>query len=328
MTSTTTRLSAVLTAVVLFLGVAGCSLDPSRMASSARSSSGGRAITVEFTNALNLPEGADVTVNGLRVGSVTGVVLRGGRVDVDTLVAQDARIAADATASIRQNTVLGDPYVAIVSSGSGAAMQGSTIPLARTTSPPPLEDTLAVLSNFIRGGSIEDIQDVMRSVNSAMPERAQTGRVARIASIDLASLASDTGRLDELVDGLNRTATTLIPRLPRLVEQFGPAGLHYWKQVSDVFAQIGIVLPSIGSIFEGGYWLMPLLTNVDQSLTAGVGVINAVGTNEPQIRKLFTDHVFPWVQRPSMNIVSISSPQGEQMVGTMTRLLRMIGATR
>lgn len=315
--------------VALLTMVVGCSLNPGDMASAVRSAGSGTPITVQFDNALNLPEGADVTLNGLRVGSVTTVALNGDHVDVDARVQSDARISADATASIRQNTVLGDPYLAIESPNSGRPLAaGDVITLARTTSPPPLEDTLAVLSNFVNGGSIQNMQDVIRSVNSALPQHTQTQRVADIAARDLRSLAADTRRIDTMLGGLNTTSEAVIPHLGLLSEELSAPGMHYWSQLSALFSGIGIVLPSIGSVFAGGFWLMPLLRSVDGSIHTVRDGIDAVGQNDQSLRSFLTDHLFPFLQKPSLNIVSANSPQGEEMIGNMTRLLRMMGAIR
>ena len=223
------RIWGVLVAAAMVVGFGGCSLNPSEMASSVRSSGSGKTLKLQFANTLNMPEGADVTLNGLRVGSVKDVVLRRGYVDV-TATLDDVRISADATASIRQSTVLGDPYVSIRASGTGPSLTGGTIPLSGTISPPALEDTLVVLANFVNAGSIQDMQEVIRSVNAALPEIKQTQRVANIAAVDLKSLAKDTTRIDTMIEGLDKTSRTIIPRLPKIEKLFNPDGMHYWDQ--------------------------------------------------------------------------------------------------
>jgi len=305
----------------------GCSLNPSDMASSIRSSGGGKTLTLQFTNTLNMPEGADVTLNGLRVGSVKDVVLRRGYVDV-TATVDDVRISADATAAIRQSTVLGDPYVSIRASGTGPELAESTIPLAGTISPPALEDTLVVLANFVNAGSIQDMQDVIRSVNAALPEIKQTQRVANIAAVDLRSVARDTSRIDTLIKGLNDTSKTVIPRLPKIEEMFNPAGMHYWDQMSRLFGNIGIVLPSIGSVFEGGFWLVPMLDSLNDTADTLVGVGTAIGENDALIRKFLTENLQPFMKKPGLDIVSLRTPEGQNVITDMVRLLKMLGAVR
>jgi phospholipid/cholesterol/gamma-HCH transport system substrate-binding protein len=320
--------TGLLVIAIIAVILAGCSLNPGDLASSVRSAGDGQSVTVKFANTLNLPEGADVTLNGLRVGSVTEVALRGDHVDVAAKLEHGVRIAAEATASIRQNTVLGDPYLAIRGPETGPALAGGVIPLSRTTAPPPLEDTLAVVANFVNGGSIQNMQDVIRSVNTALPDMAQTKRVAKIAAIDMHSLAVDTRHIDTMITGLDRTSRTVIPRLAKMEEMLSPAGMHYWSQLSRLFSGIGIVLPSIGSVFEGGFWLMPMLTEIDGSIQTVRQGVDAIGENDELLRKFLSNSLFPFMRKPGLDIVSARSPQGEEMIGNMTKVLRILGAIR
>jgi phospholipid/cholesterol/gamma-HCH transport system substrate-binding protein len=308
--------------------VAGCAVDPGTFTSSVRSGGGDRTLTIRFADALNLPTGTDVTLNGLRIGSVSSVRLHRSRVDIVAKVRENSRITTDAAASIRQDTVLGDPYVAILSSVSAPLLEGDTIELERTASAPPLEDTLSVVANFVNAGSIQDIEKVMRSANTALPHRKQTTRVARIASIDLRSLAADTRRIDQMLDGLDATAGTVNRWLPSLSQALAPKGMHWWSQLSNASGGIGVLLPSIGSVFEGGMWLMPMLTRLNGSADVMVEWVHAVARNDDQIRKFVVDNFFPFVQSPRMNIVTATAAEGQEMIGTITRLLRMLGAVR
>lgn len=321
------RIWGVLVAAAMVVGVGGCSLNPSEMASSVRSSGSGKTLKLQFANTLNMPEGADVTLNGLRVGSVKDVVLRRGYVDV-TATLDDVRISADATASIRQSTVLGDPYVSIRASGTGPSLTGGTIPLSGTISPPALEDTLVVLANFVNAGSIQDMQEVIRSVNAALPEIKQTQRVANIAAVDLKSLAKDTTRIDTMIEGLDKTSRTIIPRLPKIEKMFNPDGMHYWDQMSRLFGNIGIVLPSIGSVFEGGFWLVPMLNSVNNTADTLVGMGPAIADNDALIRKFLTENLQPFMKKPGLDIVSMRTPEGQNVISEMLRVLKMLGAVQ
>lgn len=309
--------------------LSGCGLNPGEMASSVRSTGDGDRLTLQFTDTLNLPEGSDVTLNGSKVGSVTQVHLQPGHVDVDTTLMSGVRIPAAARASIRQNTVLGDPYVAVVSTGVDPGRMltsGGMIPLSQTTSPPPLEDTLAVVATFVNGGSIQTMQDVIRKINEALPDATQTKRVARISAIDLGDLSQGTTLIDQTIRGLDATARTIAARAPDIDAMLSPEGMHYWSQLSKLFSGIGVVLPSIGSVFEGGYWLMPLLTEVDGSIGTVRSTIDAIGANPPALEKFLSQSLFPFIRKPGLEIVSATTPDGRELIGDVTKLLRMLGA--
>lgn len=337
------RLSAVYAPARRWLGVfsacvavvsvvVGCGLSPGPMASSVRQVGGGDEITVSFANTLNLPEGADVTLNGTKVGSVNDVHLRGDHVDAVTELKSGVRIPAGARASIRQDTVLGDPYVAIEAksghTGQEYLARGAVIPVTRTTSPPPLEDTLAVLSNFVNGGSIQDMQTVVRLINGALPVYRQTQRVAKISAVDLKSLAGGTDQIDGMLSALDKTAGAVIPRLNDITDMLSPEGMHYWSNISAAFKQLGVVIPSIGSVFEGGYWLVPMLTEVNGSIYTVRDGIDAIGSNQQLIRNFLSDKLFPFIKKPRMNVVSATSPDGQEVLGNVEKVLRMLGAIR
>lgn len=322
-------LAAIALSVVLALMTASCSLSPGPMSTSLRQASGGQKITVSFANIVNLPEGADVTLNGTKVGSVNSVLLRSDHVDAITTLKDDVRIPTAAQASIRQDTVLGDPYVAIETpgeSGTDYLNSGGVIPTSSTTSPPTLEDTLAVLANFINGGSVQNMQDVIRSVNTALPDIDQTRRVADIAAVDMKDLAGGTERIDDMLAALDATAASVIPRLDDITDMFSPEGMQYWGNISEAFEQLGVVIPSIGSVFEGGYWLVPMLSEVNGSIYTVRDGIDAIGSNDIALRKFLSDKLFPFVRRPSMDIVSATTPDGQQVLANIEKVLRMLGA--
>ncbi|MCR8898615.1 MlaD family protein [Gordonia sp. GONU] len=324
------RVAAAAAAALVAVVLGGCTLNPGELASSVRSAGDGETITVQFDDTLNLPEGSDVTFNGAKVGSVTGVELRGDHVDVNAKLTGRVRIPVDVTASIRQNTVLGDPYVALVATSGGTEVveSGGLIPLSQTTSPPPLEDTLAVVANFVNGGSIQNMQDVIRTMNTALPDIRQTRRVAKISAIDLSSLSAGTDLIDGMIRGLDATALAVIPHLPAAEQMLSDEGMHYWSQLGKLFSGIGIVLPSIGSVFEGGYWLMPLLRGVDGSIGTVRQGIDAIGSNQAQLQQFLSKSLFPFLRKPGLEIVSASTPDGQEIIGDVTKVLRMLGAVR
>ncbi|GAC51843.1 Mce family protein [Gordonia amicalis NBRC 100051 = JCM 11271] len=157
------------------VGVGACSLTPNDLPSVRAGVSSDYSITLQFANILNLPQGADVMMNGLRVGTVESTSQTPQGVDVVAGLAGDTKIPVGSTAIIRQNTLLGDTYVALTpaqddgASGAGFLGDGGIIGLDKTTSPPPLEDTIAVLAYFVNGGTIQKVQDTMATLNQTMP---------------------------------------------------------------------------------------------------------------------------------------------------------------
>ncbi|WP_116040767.1 MCE family protein [Amycolatopsis palatopharyngis] len=101
-----------------------------------------------FTDAHGLNPGTDVTVAGVRVGTVTGLKLVDGhaRVTFDTISAQ--HVPADVRAVVRYADLLGARYLALVAEEDAAAAElapGATIPLDRTR---PALDLTALFNGF------------------------------------------------------------------------------------------------------------------------------------------------------------------------------------
>lgn len=267
-TAGTRRLTAtavVLMSLTIALSMSACSLTPTDFPSPRAGVETDYSVTIQFESALNLPIGADVMLNGIRVGEVESLTDGGNSIDAAVGLAIDSRIPYATKAIIRQNTLLGDTYVALTPPvGNRADTQymrdGDVIGLEHSVSPPQLEDTIAVLAYFVNGGSIQKVQDSMVSLNNAMPPADEVRKLAATVSVDLADLAARTDEVDRTLNGLDSFAKSFDNRAPELQAVFSPEGAHYWNRIaSAVVGHISTLLPSLGSIFAGGHWLVPML---------------------------------------------------------------------
>ncbi len=327
------RITARTVVPALFVAmVAGCSLNPGTLATQVQSAGGGQSLSIHFASVLNLTDGADVNLNGVRVGHVRAVTLGPEYANVDVVLDGDQRVPASARAAIRQSTVLGDSFVSLDAEPAdierAAAEDVREIPLKQTTAPPPLENTLAVLANFVNGGSVHDAQQVVDMINRSFPSAQQTARVADIAAVDMRSLAGGTTSLDTMLTAIDNLTGVVNNRSTALREMLSPGAMQYWNELSLGLQQVGIVLPSVGSVFQGGFWLNPMLTEVNGSIGIVRGGIDAVGQNEDLIRQFLTKNLFPFLKRPDMTIVAADSPQGANVLDGADRILRMLGAIK
>ncbi len=325
-----TRLVVLLTGLVTL--VTGCTLSPENI-TLPQSGGSGDTVRIHFESILNLPTGATVTFEGAKVGIVSGMSLRSDDAVVTARLNKGVRLPAESTAEIRSDTVLGDAYVAVWApsdSVGNAEMlgDGGAIPITQTASPPVLENTLAVLSTFVNGGSIGRFEEAIRNLNSAFPNQKQTRRVARIAAIDLRSLAHGTRTIDRTFAAFEAVNDVMVPRIGRIQQMLNPAGMHYWKLIADSFGGLGVVIPSIGSVFEGGYWLVPVIKSLNGSVYTVRDGIDAVGSNADLLNKFLSDNLFPFLRKPEFKVVSATGPDGRDMLEQYTKLLRMLGAVR
>jgi virulence factor Mce-like protein len=331
---TMTRALAVVVAAAVVILTAGCSFGPNELPSVRAGVSSDYEATLQFSSVLNLPPGADVVMNGLRVGQVQD--LRPGEKGIDVTVGltDDIKVPANVRAIIRQNTLLGDTYIALTpdvesEAGPPYLSEGGVVPVERTTSPPQLEDTIAVLAYFVNGGSIQKIQDTMATLNKTMPQQDDLHKLASIVAVDLKDLAGNTSEIDRTLEGFNGVSLSVTDRSDQLKAVFGDEGIYYWKRVAkSLVGHISTLLPSVGSIFEGGLWLIPMLNSLADTGEAGRGTWDRAPEATTALSNFLRTTLLPFSENPSVNITSVRVGDGKQLIGDATTILRMLGAVR
>jgi phospholipid/cholesterol/gamma-HCH transport system substrate-binding protein len=293
---------------------------------------GGYDIVIQFSNVLNLPDRAKVVMDGTSVGVVTKVAATSRQVDVTARIGSTVVVPSNIHAALQQATVLGDIYVALDRpqtdhSAVPALSPGGRIPLAHTTSPPQLEDTIANLANFVSSGSIQRIQNTIIGLNRVTPPgEGAVRKVASQVAADLTDLSNNLDLVDQWLNSVSETAEDMHNRIPYWQDILSPEGLlgNYRDQVMASY--FSIALPSIGSIFLGGYWLVPLL----HSLADAMGSLQhskwAFEQEYPAWQRLFVDLFLPQDKHPAINITSIVGPDGRELSGNVQQVLRILGA--
>ena len=94
-----------------------------------------------LSHTAGLRVGEDVQVAGVPVGTVTGIELADGVVEVDFTVSDDVRLGDRTTASVEVATLLGTHHLAVDPQGEGE-LPDATVPLERTAVPFNLQDVL------------------------------------------------------------------------------------------------------------------------------------------------------------------------------------------
>lgn len=290
----------------------------------------GYTVVLEFANALNLPEHAKVVMDGTTVGIVDQVELAKDSVNVTARIDPAVTVPSDTRAVLQQATVLGDIYVALdrpAESTAPALTQNGRIPLAQTTSPPQLEDTIASLSNFIGSGSIQRIQNTILGINRVTPdEQARISAIAARMSTDLADLSNNIDTVDVWLNGVAQTAQVVAVRSPQLQYWFTPTGMRSFDRASEASKYISKMLPSVGSIYTGGYWLVPFLRSLGYAMGAVQKSKWAVEGEYRPWREFFTDTFLPQDKYPAMNITSVQTADGREISTNVEDVLRMLGA--
>ena len=328
------RWACAVVTVATAVAVSSCaSINVNALPQPGNSYRDGYDIVLEFDNALNLPDRAKVVLDGTTVGVVTKVAVTSAHVDVTARLGSAVVVPSNIHGALQQATVLGDIYVALRRAqdqqAAPALSPGGTIPLAQTTSPPQLEDTIATLANFVSSGSIQRVQNTIISIDRVQPPGGQAAirKLASQVSADLSDLSKNMEQVDQWFNAVTDTAGVMHSLRPMYADWFSPNGLKAWTFNSDLGVAIATLLPSVGSIWLGGYWVVPLL----HSLAGAVGALQQgkwdFEREAPAFRRIFQNLFLAEDKYPAINITSIVGPDGREMSNDVHNVLRILGAT-
>ena len=194
--------------VVLIILVITVGLQPERLLSWATA----LRYQALFTEAGGITTGNDVTVSGIKVGSVSSVGLVNGDALVDFTIDGKYALGSETTAHIRTGTLLGERVLALESEGSGTLDRSQTIPTSRTTSPYSLTDAVSDLT-----------------ANSAATDTEQLNQSLDTLAATLDQVAPQLG---PTFDGLSRLSQSLNNRNESLAELLRTAG-----DVTEIFSE-------------------------------------------------------------------------------------------
>ncbi len=175
---------------------------------------GGYDVKVEFTDVLDLVQQSSVKVNDVTVGSVSKIELSpGGYTAVVTVsLKDDVVLPENATASLRQTSLLGEKFVSLDSpeAPTGRLRDGMYIPLSRTQRNADIEEVLGALSLVLNGGSLEQLQVINSELTKAMAGREPQVRafLTQLSGF-MGGLDAQKGHIVAALDGLDRLSTKL-----------------------------------------------------------------------------------------------------------------------
>ena len=161
-----------------------------------------------FAQAGGLAAGNDVTMAGMKVGTVSDVALRDGQALVTFSLAGRIALGSDTTAHIRTGSLLGRRVLTVDPDGPGRMRPSDVIPATRTSSPYSLSEAVGDLTTDIAGTDTETLNQSLDALSTTMEAVAP--------------------ELGSTFDGLTRLSRALNARNQTLGELF--------KNVSDVSA--------------------------------------------------------------------------------------------
>jgi phospholipid/cholesterol/gamma-HCH transport system substrate-binding protein len=177
-------------------------------------------VTVEFADVLDLVPQAAVKVNDVVVGRVESITLGGDdrwTPQVVVAVNGDVALPADAVASLRQSSLLGEKFVELAEPHTGASgrklADGAVITADRTNRHTEVEEVFGALSLLLNGGGIGQLQTINKELSSALTGNEPEIK-AFLSNVDslVTNLDDHRGDITAALDGLNQLSTTLAGR--------------------------------------------------------------------------------------------------------------------
>ena len=219
-------------------------------------------VVVEFTDVLDLVPQSAVKVNDVTVGSVVGVSLSGWTARVRARIARTVHLPDNATAAIRQTSLLGEKFVALAPPDNeqpqGALSDGDVIPLSRTRRTAEVEEVLGALGLVLGGSGLGELKTINQELAAALEGREADAKDA-------------LRQLDAFVAGLDAQKADIV----RAIEAMDRLTARLSAQQATIGAAVDALAPGLQVLAEQRADLTRALTALGELGTVGTRVISA-----------------------------------------------------
>jgi phospholipid/cholesterol/gamma-HCH transport system substrate-binding protein len=221
------------------------------------------SVTADFADALNVVPRTAVFANDVVVGQVTEVERVGWHARVTFVVRKDIKLPENVEIDVRQTSLLGEKYLALVEPAPGTASaarlsDGDKIPLSRTSRNPEVEEVLGALSMLLAGGGVGQLKTISHELNEMM-----NGRQDRARHL--------LGNLDRMIGGLDEQKSDIIAAM----ESIDRLSATLVKEKDVIGEAIDSMGPALETLNEQHRGLMTMLRQLDKLGAVGTRVIRA-----------------------------------------------------
>ena len=205
-------------------------------------------VVVELPQAAGLYATANVSYRGTTVGKVTDVRLtEDGRVEAVMALQSGTDIPSDLTAEVHSTSAIGEQYVALVPRTADAPplKNGDVIPVARATTPPPINALLDAANRGIQAIPGDNVKTVIDESYVAVGGLGpQLSRIVRGST----QLASDARA------NLDSVLTLIDDAKPLMDSQAQTAdSINAWaSHLADLTGQVRDADPAVAGLLERG----------------------------------------------------------------------------
>ncbi|CAM2942328.1 MlaD family protein [Mycobacterium intermedium] len=334
-------LSVLMSALVIGL-TGACALDPTRLPVPGSYVPGGKfSVKIEFSSVLNLPAKAKVDYGGVRVGVLNRVELVGNTAVAYVDISDTATLPQNTRAELRQATVLGDIYIALLPPDDPAPTplrDGDTIPLRNTTPADNVENILRGVSNLVSGGTLTTLQESLVNFNNAFPkDPSEQIRIRNKLTGVLHDLAANQATIDEILASAESVTSTLhadAAVLDSLMAN-GPGNINAMTGVLPDILQLLVYLQGLGR--GGADLLVPHAPDFIQMLSYVTPLVGSIATADTTVpvnvdkwNALIRDKLIPFFNNggPKFSVTQVHQPQGPPEVDPADKADQAISAMR
>lgn len=260
---------------------------------------GGYQVAIEFTDVLDLVPQSSVKVNDVTIGSVKKIELSGYTARVTVSLKKDVVLPANATAAIRQTSLLGEKFVSLdrPSQAVGTLRDGDTIGLDRTSRNADIEEVLGALSLVLNGGSLEQLQVINSELTKALKGRESQVRdfLTQLNGF-VGGLDAQKGQIVNALNGLDRLSGKLAAQRGTLAVALRdiPKGTAVLADERSQLTQVLAGLNKLGTVAT------KVISGTQQSTVADLralqpilGQLAQAGQDLPNSLELLTTYPFP-----------------------------------
>lgn len=172
----------------------------------------GRAYAAEMVDASGVVERNDVRLNDVIVGHVTSIDLDGLHARVNFEVADDVVLPSESRIEIRQTSLLGEFFLAIVPEGTGELEPGTVIPMARTRRAAELESIVASAGSLAAQVNIDNVDRILTTLDTGFSGGADgVGALFESMALTASSFDQLGGDITATIDSIDSLSAELAP---------------------------------------------------------------------------------------------------------------------
>lgn len=253
--------AAKLTAVAALAVLAGCSSAPLP----GGEGGDGYRVAIEFADVTDLVPYSTVKVADVTVGQVEEItVSEDWTAKVFVRVRNDVELPANATAALRQTSLLGEKFVELAppekSRPVGSLTDGDSIPLKRTDKGAEVEEVLGAVALVLQGGGLDQLRTINTELSDMMAGRED-------------EIKDSLGELDTFMSNLDKQREDIVTALEALEGLSGDLA----DQKETIGAALDSIAPGVTTLAEQREQITDAITALGDLGEVGADVIQQSG---------------------------------------------------